>query len=211
MFCASDEVFAIRDVCRLKSSYSSCRHNRTKIWILSGAFDDAPPARVARYVYHGSEGPLQSRRSGLACCDALDLLDQRKVEAARGCERDGEDRPVAVDHVVSEQQRYLETCLLDRDALRGVDILRAHDVEERPNFSPAHQLERLWRVRCVLGKLADFLFQSHLSQQRIDSALDIYSRDRKVRLRRESAGTRQHNEQGCKYAESRTGCTQHGH
>ena len=55
----------------------------------------------------------------------------RRVEAAGGAERDREDRAVAVDRVVGEQDRDVQPRLLDRDVLEVVDLRRVGQAEDR--------------------------------------------------------------------------------
>ena len=55
----------------------------------------------------------------------------RRVEAARGAQRDREDRAVAVDRVVGEQDRDVQPRLLDRDVLEVVDLDRIGQAEDR--------------------------------------------------------------------------------
>ena len=49
-------------VAALEAAHLGDGHARAEVRILARAFDDAAPARIARDVDHGREGPVQSRR-----------------------------------------------------------------------------------------------------------------------------------------------------
>ena len=49
-------------------------HARAEIGVFARAFDDAAPARIARDVDHGREGPVQARRGGFLGGDARGAL-----------------------------------------------------------------------------------------------------------------------------------------
>ena len=66
----------------------------------------------------------------LASADRVVGGRHRRVEAARGAQRDREDRAVAVDRVVGEQDRDVQPGLLDRDVLEVVDLRRVGQAED---------------------------------------------------------------------------------
>ena len=53
---------------------------------------------------------------------------------------DGEDGPVAVDHVEAEENRDVKAGLLDSDVLKAVDLLDVNEPEDGADFSLGNQL-----------------------------------------------------------------------
>ena len=92
----------------------------------------------------------------------------RRVEAARGAERDREDRAVAVDRVVGEQDRDVQPRLLDRDVLEVVDLGRVGQAEDAADAGLGVRVGDL-AVREQL-QLLQLLVDGHLSQQVVDLA-----------------------------------------
>src|SRR5205814_3486120 len=112
-----------------------------EVRILARALDDASPARIACDVHHGGEGPVHTgrRRFGgsypcIALCDV-------GIPARGLAERDGELRAVAVNDVEPEDERDVESALLDRDALDAMRGLGADDVEDRADASRSNGVE----------------------------------------------------------------------
>ena len=69
-------------------------------------------------------------RGRLARAELVVLRGDVRVERARGAERDREDRAVAVDRVVGEQDRDVQPRLLDRPVLVLVDLHRVDEAED---------------------------------------------------------------------------------
>ncbi len=95
----------------------------------------------------------------------------RRVEAARGAERDREDRPVAVDRVVGEQDRDVQPRLLDRDVLEVVDLRRVGEAEDASRRRPCASASVICPSESSCS-CCSFSFERHPPQQRVDLALD---------------------------------------
>ena len=171
---ARDEVLGRARVGALEAAHLGRRHGRAQVRILAGALDHASPARVARDVEHGREGPVQARGPGFARGHRLRLLVARGVPRRGHGQGHREDRAVAVDHVEGEEHRDLEPRLLDRDLLERVELLRVVEPEHRAGAALADRPGGVHsRERADLGELADLLGQRHLAEQGRDLLLDL--------------------------------------
>jgi hypothetical protein len=98
-------------------------------------------------------------------------LGQLGIERPGLGERDRELQAVPVDHVEAEEQRDLESRLLD-GALRVARVLGAEDVEKAAHESAAREV-RLLRGRAPAGRqeiqLAEFFFEGHAGEERVEA------------------------------------------
>ena len=106
-----------------------CKH-RPQIGVFAGALGDPPPARLVRHVDHRAVDLLDADGCRLTSADRVVGGGHGRVEAARGAQWDREDRAVAVDRVVCEQDRDVQPRLLDRDVLEVVDLRRVGQAED---------------------------------------------------------------------------------
>ncbi len=158
---------------------------RTQERILPGALHDPPPARIAADVEHGGEGPVQTGGRRLDSGHPSRGLDGLQVPARGLGQGHREHRPVAVDHVVPEEQRDPQPGVLHRQLLGGASGLGPDDIQHRAHQAGPDVLEALlcaafFRRRTgdvvearVLVHLADLLVQRHLPQQLVDASLDL--------------------------------------
>jgi len=155
----------------LKAAHPRGSHQRAEIGILTRAFGDPAPARIARDVYHRRVRPVDAKRRGLLSRRTRRRLGGVGIERPRFRERNREDGAIAVDHVEAEQQRDLETRLRHGDALHGRRVLGAHDVEQPAEFPRAHELHLL-RRGAPAGRqeieLAEFFFEGHAGEEGIE-------------------------------------------
>jgi hypothetical protein len=81
-----------------------------------------------------------------------------------------------MNHVEGEDQRDLQSRLLDRDRLQLVDVLHAADVQRRPEEALARQVDVLRTIRPLssaveLLQLPELLVERHPREERIDPAV----------------------------------------
>ena len=106
-------------------------HGRAEVRVLAGTLRDPTPAWFVRDVDHRGVGLLEPDRGRLAGTDRGVVHGHLRVEAARRCQRNREDRPEAMDRVEREQQRDVQPRLLDRDVLKPVDLYGIGDTQHR--------------------------------------------------------------------------------
>ena len=116
-------------------------HARAEIGVFAGAFYDAAPARVARNIDHGREGPVQPGRGGFIGGHARGAFFALRRPGRRQREGHGEDGPIAMDHVHGKQQRNTEARLFDGGFLQFAQGFRAGHMKIGAHLSGAHALE----------------------------------------------------------------------
>ena len=113
---------------------------------------------------------LDADGGGLAGGDGVARRHDGRVEAAGRAQRDGEDRPVAVDGVVGEQDRDLQPRLGHRDLLQVVDLGRVGEAEHRADAVAGVLVGDL-----AVGEehqLLELLLEGHLREKLVDLPLD---------------------------------------
>ena len=167
---AGDDLVGRRVVAALRRLDARGGEDGAEIGVLAGGLGDAAPARLVGDVDHRAVDLLDADGRRLAGADGVVGGGHRRVEAARRAQRDREDRAVAVDRVVGEEDRDVQPRLLDRDVLEVVDLRRIDEAEDRA--------DALLRVRVgdlPVGEQLDLLqllVGGHLAQQVVDPALD---------------------------------------
>mmetsp|Transcript_77448 Transcript_77448/g.121941 ORF Transcript_77448/g.121941 Transcript_77448/m.121941 type:complete len:359 (-) Transcript_77448:2-1078(-) len=159
------------------------RHGKllTQKDILPGAFSHPTPSLVSGNVHHGSEGPVDPGAGGLQRRGAGRALRQEGLPAAGFGQGNGEDRPHAVDHVASIDQRYTQACFLQCNSLGFSTLLDPNPVEDGAHSAQADLLHHFIGLSMVdlridvriagpdsvrqNGQLPRFLFQSHLTDE----------------------------------------------
>ena len=126
---ARDDLVLSGVVAALRGLHARGGHDRVQVRVLAGGLGDAAPARLVRDVDHRAVDLLEADRGRLARADPVVVGGDVRVERAAGRQRDREDRAVAVDRVVGEQDRDPEPRLLDGDVLELVDPLRVDEAE----------------------------------------------------------------------------------
>ena len=167
---ARDDLVGRRVVVALRGLDARRREDGAEVRVLAGGLGDAAPARLVGDVDHRAVDLLDADRRRLARGDRVVGGGHRRVEAARGAQRHREDRAVAVDRVVGEEDRDVQPRLLDRDVLEVVDLRRVGEAED-----PAHARLRVGVGDLPVGQqlqLLELLADRHLAEQSIDLALD---------------------------------------
>ena len=144
----------------LESAHVRRGHGRAEHRIFAGAFGDASPARVARDVHHGREGPADPFRARFRRAGARGELGHLRVPRRGDGQRNGKDGAIAVDDVVAEQQRDLRMC--QGLALQRVRLLRAAGVEQRSDASVLERRSELRPILHQLRQLPQLLFEAEL-------------------------------------------------
>ena len=147
----------------LETAHPGRRHLRAQVGVLPGALRHPAPARVPADIHHGRKIPVGAGRGGLGGNRSPDLLHQGRVPGAGQRQRDGEDRPVAVDHIVADQQGDPQPGFLYRHALVAPDLLRILDGENGADPAlphPGGQVRLPGQVQ--LHHLPDLFLQGHL-------------------------------------------------
>ena len=134
---ARDDLVLGRVVAALRGLHARGGHHGVQVRVLAGGLGDAAPARLVRDVDHRAVDLLEADRGGLARADPVVLGGDVRVERAAGGQRDREDRAVAVDRVVGEQDRDPEPRLLDGDVLQLVDPLGFDEAEHAADARPS--------------------------------------------------------------------------
>jgi hypothetical protein len=139
--------------------------------IFTEALGYAAPARIARDVDHGREGPVDADFGGFARGGTRGALRERRVEARRQTERDGEDGLVTVNYVAPEDQRHAQPAL-ERQLLHAVPLFERGRIQDgaehaRGGFVASDVVAAV--APRVLRHLPRLFGQSHLGQQRFDT------------------------------------------
>ena len=115
----------------LKTEYTCPREGYAQKRILSRAFGNATPARIAGDIDHGRKRPTESRRIGFLRRDASRTLRQRGIPTTGFRQRNRKDGAIAVNNIEAKQIRNLQPGFFDGHALQLVRALRAAHVECR--------------------------------------------------------------------------------
>ena len=142
----------------LRSGDGSAEHR-----VFARALDDAPPARIARDVDHGREGPVDADRTSLARGRSLRRFDGPRRPARGERDRHGENRAQPVDDVEAEDQRDAEAAFLDGKTLQSVGRRHLFDEERRAGTTPDDGI--LDHVRVIAQRV--FLVRMHI--RRVDA------------------------------------------
>ena len=97
-----------REVGSLVAANVGGRHCRTQHRVFAGPFSDASPARVASDIHHGRKRPADTGSAGLASRNPGHRFDHARIPGASQPQRDRENCSVAVNHVETEQQGYVQ-------------------------------------------------------------------------------------------------------
>ena len=108
----------------LKAAHLGFGVERRNVGVLSRPFGDASPTCIARDVEHGRKGHGDAVSGGFRRGLAGRLFPQNRIERGSLGQWDGENRPVSVQNVESEEQRNAEPRFFDGDALNAVCSLR---------------------------------------------------------------------------------------
>ena len=167
---ARHHAAAAREVRSLDTAHLRYRHARAKIGVLACPLDHPSPTRIARYVDHGCEGPMQARRPGLLRCDPARLFRHIQIPARRQCEGHRQDGAIAVDHVHCEKKRNTKARLRHCYALQRAQWFGTGNVEQRAHLAAPHPVEhrrieprvqRLLPSAGYLGHLPQLLGERH--------------------------------------------------
>ena len=108
------------------------RHAGAEVRVLAGTLKNASPARVARNIDHGCEGPLDALRAGLAGSHRLSLFSGCGIPACGQRKGHGVHRAEAVNDVKAKEERNVQAAPLDRNMLKLIDTFCVGDEEEGP-------------------------------------------------------------------------------
>ena len=176
----------------LEAAHLGACHGGAEVGIFAAALLDAPPARIARDVDHGREGPADPDALRLARREGLRRFFHRRIPGRRHAERDREDRAIAVDHVEAEQQRDVQPALLEGEMLQPIDLLRIGEPQHR-----ADATVDVVRV-CCRGdepsqrdaghqvELADLLLERHPAEQGVGANSRVGARPGPLGVKRGS-------------------------
>ncbi|MNV21021.1 hypothetical protein D3C71_1119450 [compost metagenome] len=173
----------VREVAALEAAHARRRELARQVRVFAHAFEAAAPARVARDVDHGREGPAKAVGRGLDRRRARRALGQRGLPARGLGQRHREDGAKAVDHVGAEDQRNAQPRLAHRHLLQPPLAFEAGVVEQAREAPVAHVLRLLLPVapaglrvvrdvdvgRAVEAELAGLFLQRHARDQRFDA------------------------------------------
>ena len=126
-------------------------------------FNDAATTGIYTLALHGAL-PICGRYAGR-------FLDCIHVPARRFAEGDREDGAVAVDHIVSEQQRYFQPGAFDSHPLQFARIICGIGIEDRSHatccdillIAFAHGRTGRFPIAGEQRQLADFFFKDRKS------------------------------------------------
>ena len=96
-----------------------------------------------------------------------------RIKTAGAGEWKGEDGPISVNYVVTENQRNLKPRLFHRNSLGCVGLFRTVHIQQRTNLALFHPIEHRRFDAGELSELTDLLLHRHLFEQNIDSMLDV--------------------------------------
>src|SRR5262249_55416004 len=86
----------------LEAAHLGRRHRSPQVGVLTGAFNNAPPAGITRDVDHGCESPVDSNCPCLRGRHTPDLLDPGRIPRGSHSQGNRENSVKSVDHVISE-------------------------------------------------------------------------------------------------------------
>ncbi len=131
---AGGDVAPVRQIVALEPLHHGSRQNGPQVRVLSQALGDTAPAGVARDVDHGGERPVHAGPGRLQCRHPGPLSHPLRVPCGGLSQRNGEDRPEAVDDVPADEERDPVGRLLHGDPLHLVHGLRVHLVQDGPDL-----------------------------------------------------------------------------
>ena len=137
MFHARQQRVRRGEIGSLKTTHASRRDGRAEKRVFARAFANAAPARVARDVHHWRESPVQSGGGGFGGGNAIGTFNQGRIPRGGRAETDGKNGLVAVNHVVTEQQRNVQARLFDGDFLKFFNLRDGNQVEHIPAIALA--------------------------------------------------------------------------
>src|SRR6185369_16584561 len=129
MFHARKDFVGSAVIATLKSTHTRTRERCAEERILTRAFSDAAPTRIARDVDHRREGPTQADVICFLCGDRARAFGERRIPTARLSEWNREDRAITVNHIETKQHRYLQARLIQRNTLQLIRALRATNAQ----------------------------------------------------------------------------------
>src|SRR5258705_13200549 len=104
-------MFWATDAITLKSAHLCFGYRRTQIGIFTGAFNDAPPARVARNIYHRRNRPVDADRPRLTSRNRLRALDHLRIPRSSHSNWHRENSVETVDDGEAEDKRNFKAQL----------------------------------------------------------------------------------------------------
>src|SRR5688500_6981520 len=180
MLGTSEYLAWLRIVVALKTADTRACESGAQKRILSRAFGDSSPTRIAHDVDHRREGPTQTGRVRFFRRDAAGTLGQRRIPGSSLSEWYRKDRAVSVNRVEPKQQRDLQTRLFHRDALKLIWLPTITNIQRRTEQTLAREFEMLGAEFAVcfaveLLQLAQLLADRHLGQQRVNATFAVVS------------------------------------
>ena len=116
-------------VVSLEALHARSGHLAAEEWIFAGALDHASPAGVAGDVHHRREGPVDADSRCFIGGSGLNLAIQVKIPGCGLRDRHRKDGAEAVDHVEADEQRNVQSRLVDGYVLHAVDLMRVGEEE----------------------------------------------------------------------------------
>src|SRR5258705_3070454 len=98
-------MFWATDAITLKSAHLCFGYRRTQIGVFTGAFNDAPPARIARNVYHRRKRPVDADGSSFTGGNRLRPLDHFRIPRSSHSNWHREDRVKTVNDIEAKDKR----------------------------------------------------------------------------------------------------------
>ena len=157
-------------------------HAGAEVRIFTGAFDHAPPARVAHQIEHRRKSPVDAFARSLSRDGAQSPLHQVGIEAGGVTVRDGKDGAVAIDDIAAVEDWDAQTGFLDGDALNLIQLLNLErrsaavacpgglGEDSRAPFAGTDTVEVGTTILLVvrhanLAELTDFFLTGHTGQE----------------------------------------------
>ena len=150
----------------LVSAHHCGSHHGIKVRVLSGAFGNPSPARVAGDVQHRGECPPDSVGRGYSGY-AGSFFHQFRVECRCQSKRYREYGLESVNDVPCYEKRNTEAALFNSDPLYPVQLGRIGAVEDASHFTFFHGFSQPFSSG-QLVHLPDFLVQGHLRDEPVD-------------------------------------------
>ena len=177
---ASHDVLPLLEVALIATH--QCRsHKASQVRVLACAFHDTTPSGVESYVNHGTIGPRYAVGRTFFCGDAGTFLDGRDVPRAGLSKWDGEDGPVAVDDIETDQEGNTQTALLHGHFLQGTHLVLSGKIEHGTEVAVHHEAAHLG-VHCAAGRhfargleveLSNLFSECHLLHERADELIHL--------------------------------------
>ena len=153
-----------------------CTHLRRKIRILACAFGHPSPTWIEGNVYHRTIHPVDARGSSFGSSHLCCTLNHSHIPRAGLRQRQRENSLIAMYHVLSEEERNAETCLLDCYLLQILYLLHALHIKDGTKLTSSYLFGK-WRIHystsCKVAsgekiELANLLLKSHFLHQFCD-------------------------------------------